>query len=119
MRYLDWDVLLFPSSDDPKATHIPFKEFKTQCQAEHKGGAGEATPLMTCFVPSIAAGMKFQISVHSWSPTEPILAPGEDGHQPRELWEVKVVMDGKVNTVAHLAVDAQWPQIICEYSFDA
>lgn len=69
---------------------------------------------MSCFVPSLMAGANFQISVHSWSNTRAIWPPAADGHQLRELWEVRVVVDGEVNTMAHLPVDAQWPQIICE-----
>lgn len=71
---------------------------------------------MTAFVPSLPLDSKFQISVHSWTPTDSILEAGPDGHKPRELWEIRVVVDGKVNTVAHLDVDAQWPQIISKSS---
>lgn len=118
MRYLDWDVLIFPSSaaEGEEGGHSPCKEFKTQCQAEQKPAGTEPSPLMTSFIPSMPAGQKFQVSVHSWSATKGILLPGPDGHQPRELWEVRVVIDGKVATVASLPVDAPWPQIISEHS---
>lgn len=144
MRYLDWDLLLFPSGEGVEGAHVPFvspptlrclsataghqnrmqadraslvqKEFKTQCQVEGKH-IPEATPLMSAFVPSLPAGNPFQISVHSWSPTAVgHIVPVMEGHvQPRELFEVRVLVDGKLNAIAHLPVDSQWPQIISEF----
>lgn len=123
MRYLDWDVLLFPSTEEgastnnpasAEAAHIPFREFKTQCQAEPLRPSGDAVPLLSTFVPSLPAGAHFQISVHSWTRTPPVFVPGPDGHAPREMWEVRVVVDGRVETVARLPVEGPWPQIICE-----
>ena len=75
----------------------------------------EASPLMSCFVPSLGAGASFQISVHSWSATRAIWPRTADSLQLRELWEVRVVCDGKIDTVAHLPVNTQWPQIISKY----
>lgn len=34
MRYLDWDVLLFPKNNEATdKKHVPFQEFKTTCSA--------------------------------------------------------------------------------------
>lgn len=92
------------------------KEFKTQAQVEFRERGVEPTPILTTFAPSLPAGKTFQVSVHSWSRTEPVLLPAPDGTRPRELWEARVVVDGQVATVAHLPIDAQWPQIISEWS---
>lgn len=118
MRYLDWDVLLFPSGEHVEDVNCPFREFKVQAQAERKGGDPTAnlTPLVTAFVPSLQQDASFQISVHSWSRTEAFFTVGPDGRPARELWEVRVVVDGNLLSVTHLPVDAQWPQIVSEWS---
>ena len=112
MRYQDWDVLLFPSGDD--GAHVPVKEFKTTCYAEPHDNALGLTPLLTTFIPSLPQNAPFQISVHSWTKTGPVVTPGSDGSRLREIWQVKVVIDGKEVCIENFAIDASWPQIICE-----
>lgn len=112
MRYEDFDVLLFPAGED--VGHAPIREFKTICISERTTPNGAAIPLMTCFVPSLPANHPFQISVHSWTQTKPKLGPLPEGNGVREVWQVRVVVDGTIVSLSHLPVEAQWPQIICE-----
>ncbi|KAI5463620.1 hypothetical protein BGZ63DRAFT_381913 [Mariannaea sp. PMI_226] len=72
MRYEDWDILLFPQGRE-----VPMKEFKVTCHVVHdlefshaQGSFG--LPTLCCFVPSLPAGVPFQISIHSW--TTPIIS---------------------------------------------
>ena len=108
MRFLDWDVLLFPIPED--GHHIPFQEFRTACYTE--AGPRSLIPLMVTYVPSIQPGSDFQISLHSWSPTTPLYEPAPDGSRPKEVWQVRVVVDGLQLVVAHLPIDGSWPRLI-------
>lgn len=114
MRYLDWDVLLFPGHQN--SSHVPLKEFRTACYAEHHEHAANVTPLLTTFVPTLPAGEPFQISLHSWSETGPMLTPNDSAPtavKVKELWQVRVVIDGICVCTENFAIDATWPQIIC------
>lgn len=118
MRYLEWDVLLFPA--DEEGAHVPMKEFRTACYAEQTSDA-QLTPLLTTFVPSLQVGRPFQISLHSWSETKAMLTastatPGTP--KPRELWHARIVIDGKCVCTEKFDIDATWPQIICMSDFD-
>lgn len=113
MRYQDWDVLLFPSGDEAQ---IPVKEFRTQCYIELPAdGSPNQIPLLTSFVPSLPAGAPFQISVHSWVRTGPMLTAFADGTKPEEMWQVRVVVDGEVMGVKMFEVGSVWPQIVGMY----
>lgn len=98
MRYLDWDVLLFPDNNiEPERNHIPLKEFRTACYAldtelaptgvlqsetlqtrklctckcvtcADRRPEPKATPLLNCYVPSLPRGSVFYLSIHCWSP---------------------------------------------------
>ncbi|KAK5109405.1 hypothetical protein LTR62_007071 [Meristemomyces frigidus] len=117
MRYEDFDVLLFPSG-----SHVPLREFRTQCFAQQDPRTGVTTPLLTCFVPTMTADSAFQISVHSW--TKPVAIPdslaaaagvdggGEGGHShgAKCLWRVKVVIDGATVASETFGEEGSWPK---------
>ena len=106
MRYLDWDVLLFPSAGEN--THVPAKEFETKCYLEQsQTPGGNPVPLLTSFIPSLPYGLPFQVSVHSWS-----AAANLNGDRPQELWQVKVIVDGRCMCVENYLIDTKWPQVI-------
>ncbi len=110
MRYLDWDVLLFPVGE---AGHVPMKEFNTKCYLEEIAETQSQVPLLTTFVPSLAAGAPFQVSVHSWTRTQGMLGSFPDGTKTQEFWQVRIVIDGEVVGVKHFDAAAMWPQIVC------
>ncbi|UKZ66410.1 uncharacterized protein TrAtP1_007584 [Trichoderma atroviride] len=67
MRFDDWDILLFP-----RDCKVPVKEFKVACHAIHDPEFSNphgpfGLPTVCGFIPSLAAGTPFQISIHSWS----------------------------------------------------
>lgn len=110
MRYQDWDVLLFPSGSE---AHTPFKEFRTACYVEAAPNSNTQTPLLSTFVPSLPRGVAFQVSIHSWVPTRPMIGALANGAKIDEAWEARVVVDGKLETVHYLPCQTVWPQIIC------
>lgn len=66
------------------------------------------TPLLTSFVPSLARGVPFQISIHSW--TKPKLfseaTTAVDDFASKGVWQVRVLIDGIcVAYVSSAAVD--------------
>lgn len=99
MRYDDWDVILFPTGRDSK---IPFKEFKVACHvvpdlelAHIHGAAG--VPVMTCFVPSLAAGSGFQISIHCWRrPDLSQFTRTYSKHTDLIKFEARILVDGRL-----------------------
>jgi hypothetical protein len=99
MRYDDWDVILFPTGRDSK---IPFKEFKVACHvvpdlelAHIHGAAG--VPVMTCFVPSLAAGSGFQISIHCWRrPDLSQFTRTYSKHSDLIKFEARILVDGRL-----------------------
>ena len=112
MRFLDWDVLLFPTGEE--GTHVPVKEFRTACYIEHLDNAAAQTPVLTAFVPTLAAGEPFQVSVHSWRNTGPLLTVPPNTLRPKELFQVKVVIDGDDVCTESFETDVHWPQVVCE-----
>ena len=112
MRYLDWDVLLFPHGQDP--IPAPLKEFSTACYLESYDTAGNPTPLLTTFIPSLPPGSHFQISIHSWVNTGPMFAATMNSTAVRELWQAKIVIDGTCVCTENLPIDAKWPQVVKE-----
>jgi hypothetical protein len=99
MRYDDWDVILFPTGRDSK---IPFKEFKVACHAvpdlelAHIHGA-VGIPAMTCFVPSLAPGTPFQISIHCWRrPDLSQFTRTYSKHTDLVKFEARVLIDGRL-----------------------
>jgi hypothetical protein len=98
MRYDNWDILLFPTGRDSKT---PFKEFRVGCNvipdAELSQGHGPVVmPIMTCFVPSLEAGARFQLSVHSWTGPEVSAVTKRYGNRPDLVqFEARVFIDGR------------------------
>lgn len=52
------------------------------------------TPLLTCFVPSMATGAPFTISLHSWVPPAHVGLLAAPGLGKRALWQIKITVDG-------------------------
>lgn len=104
-------MLLFPAGEG-EGTHIPVKEFRTQCYVEQY--EGQNAPLLTTFIPAMPRGVPFQVSIHSWTKTGPMLAPAADGTKAKEAWQVKVVIDGACVGMESYEIDASWPQIMRE-----
>lgn len=99
MRYDDWDVILFPTGQD---AGIPFKEFKVAChvvpdfELSHIHGT-VGLPVMTCFVPSLAPGSGFQISIHSWRvPEISQFTRTYSKHTDLVKFEARVMIDGRL-----------------------
>ncbi|KAK8050104.1 hypothetical protein PG994_011834 [Apiospora phragmitis] len=113
MRYEDWDLLIFPQD-----SKIPLKEFKTQCHVVHdpefaftSGSYG--LPTLTCFVPGLAGGTPFLISLHNWR--KPEISPytkGYSQHLDLVKWEARVTIDGRLIASSSFSQDATWPQIL-------
>ncbi|KAK3710414.1 hypothetical protein LTR37_010257 [Vermiconidia calcicola] len=117
MRYQDWDVLLFPAGEE--GAHVPIKEFKTACyveQPESNGHHATPIPLLTTFIPSLQRNAPFQISVHSWVKTAPLLAPNADGSRHKEVWQARVVVDGECVSTRFIDNESVWPHIISSAS---
>ncbi|KAI4140405.1 MAG: hypothetical protein LQ341_003849 [Variospora aurantia] len=111
MRYLNWDVLLFP-----ELSRVPLREFKTTCHVTFDTGelpdavqiAGNPPPhlsanpvnqrqlpIVTCFVPSLPHGCPFRVSLHSWS--EPEVSRATQALTSPEdciFLEARVLLDG-------------------------
>ncbi|KAH6847203.1 NADH dehydrogenase-like protein [Chaetomium sp. MPI-CAGE-AT-0009] len=122
MRYDDWDVILFPTGRDSK---IPFKEFKVACHAvpdlelAHIHGA-IGLPAMTCFVPSLAPGTPFQISIHCWR--RPYLSQFTrtySKHTDLVKFEARIFVDGRLVASTVLDREVNGPHLItstCEFT---
>lgn len=111
MRYETWDVLLFP-----EGSRVPIQEFKTQCfvtkdtespylqSPDFIGpnaylrcqGASRQIPILTTFIPSLARGTAFRISIHNWDKPKPSRLI-ESMMQPDDvlLYEARVFVDGE------------------------
>ncbi|KAL8729641.1 MAG: hypothetical protein Q9166_004590 [cf. Caloplaca sp. 2 TL-2023] len=107
MRYLYWDVLVFPEQ-----SRVPLQEFKTTCHVSYDPdpiGTNDSTPsnlsanpvaqrqlpIVTCFVPSLEYGCPFRVSLHSWQEPEAsrgtlALTSPKDG----VFFEARVLLDG-------------------------
>jgi len=109
MRYLDWDVLLFPH-----ASHIPIKEFRVACYLQQERLDSAGVPILTAFVPSLPDHTPFQVSVHSWIKPQAILGGNNAGYAPGTAyqWRVNVRADGKVLSSETFAEDVTWPKQI-------
>jgi hypothetical protein len=113
MRYEDWDILIFP-----RDLAIPMKEFKVACHVVHDTGGSSfpstmppefahthgsfGLPTMTGFIPSLATGTPFNISVHSWKfPEISQFTKAYSKHPELVKFEARVLIDGKF--VAYVA----------------
>jgi hypothetical protein len=99
MRYEDWDILLFPAGLESK---VPMKEFKVACHVVPDGELSHAhgsqgLPVMTCFIPGIAVGAPFQISVHNWhTPEVSQFTRTYSKHAELVKFEARIFIDGRV-----------------------
>lgn len=109
MRYMDWDVLLFPHG-----SHIPIKEFRVACYLQQERLDSVGVPILTAFVPSLPDHTPFQVSVHSWVKPQAILGGNNAGYAPGTTyqWRVNVKADGKVLSSETFAEDVTWPKQI-------
>ncbi|KAL6816221.1 hypothetical protein V8C40DRAFT_282160 [Trichoderma camerunense] len=113
MRFEDWDILLFP-----RDCKVPIKEFKVACHVIHDteftsphGSFG--LPTVCCFIPSLASGTPFQVSIHSWS--SPIVSQftrcyskfGDSAN-----FEARVFVDGQLVASAPLDREGDWPHVV-------
>ncbi|KAM4054298.1 NADH dehydrogenase (ubiquinone)-like protein [Hirsutella rhossiliensis] len=118
MRFDDWDILLFP-----RDCKTPMKEFKVACHVVHDaefshthGSIG--LPTVCCFVPSLASGTPFQVSIHSWfGPTVSQYTKSYSKYTDTVKFEARLFIDGRL--VASTALDQMtaWPHIIA-HSFN-
>ncbi|KAK8055737.1 hypothetical protein PG993_000964 [Apiospora rasikravindrae] len=114
MRYEDWDILIFPQD----SSKIPLKEFKTQCHVVHdpefaftSGSYG--LPILTCFVPGLALGTPFLISLHNWrKPDISQYTKSYSQHLELVKWEARVTIDGRLVASSSFSQQASWPQIM-------
>ncbi|KAL1958853.1 hypothetical protein VTO42DRAFT_3690 [Malbranchea cinnamomea] len=130
MRYENWDVLLFP-----EGSKVPIQEFRTQCFAakdldspylhsqlldypaslyQQVGQGGSAQiPVLTTFIPSLARGSPFRVSVHSWERPRPTRLL-ESMMQPEDtvMYEVRVFIDGTCISGSFFNSRAPWPHVI-------
>lgn len=125
MRYEDWDVLLFP-----RDCGIPFREFGVTCEVVQDTGKKmlpdawlvtsklvlpefahihgiSGLPTVNCFVPSLAPGAPFQISIHSWNtPTISQFTKSYSKHVNDVKFETRLFIDGRL--VAYVVSSLAW-----------
>ncbi|KAM0522452.1 hypothetical protein ACHAPE_002042 [Trichoderma viride] len=103
MRFDDWDILLFP-----RDCKVPVKEFKVACHAIHDPEFSNphgpfGLPTVCGFIPSLAAGTPFQISIHSWSaPTVSQFTRCYSKYGECANFEARVFVDGQLVASASL-----------------
>ncbi|KND90082.1 hypothetical protein TOPH_05293 [Tolypocladium ophioglossoides CBS 100239] len=118
MRFEDWDILLFP-----RGCKTPVKEFKVACHVVHDAEFSHShgsigLPTVCCFVPSLAPGAPFQVSIHSWSDAIVSQFARSYSKFPDTVkFEAKLFVDGRL--VASTALDRKttWPHVIA-HTFD-
>ncbi|PFH58101.1 hypothetical protein XA68_14146 [Ophiocordyceps unilateralis] len=112
MRYEDWDILLFP-----RDSKNPVKEFKVACHVVHdpefSHTHGSGLPTVCCFVPSLAAGAPFKVSIHSWSPPSTSQYTKSYGKIADSVkFEARLFIDGRLIASAALEQSTDWPHVI-------
>ncbi|KAI0195445.1 hypothetical protein F4808DRAFT_464266 [Astrocystis sublimbata] len=118
MRFEDWDVLLFP-----KDSKVPIKEFKINCHVIHDSefaytNGSYGLPTMTCFVPGLAPGTHFNISLHSWkTPDISQFSQNYSKHPELVKFEARVLIDGRLIATSSFNRTGPWPQLI-NHSFE-
>jgi hypothetical protein len=115
MRYQNWDVLLFPD-----LSKIPFQEFKTSCSVIQDPGEWQSStlrflaltrykeshtlqtnplllPTVTSFVPGLATGAAFRVSIHCWQNPE-ISRYIQNLKKPSDsiVFEARLFIDGRI-----------------------
>lgn len=101
MRYQNWDTLIFPSQ-----SKVPIQEFKQACHVVHDLEFVQLhnphnvvfLPTVTSFIPGLAPGEAFFISIHSWEGPEPSRYT-QSFNKPKEqiLYEARVFIDGRLS----------------------
>ncbi|KAI9677205.1 MAG: hypothetical protein M1829_002779 [Trizodia sp. TS-e1964] len=118
MRYQNWDILLFP-----RGSKTPVQEFKTRCAVVQTSGlhtsgnpdqsAQVPLPTLTCFIPSLAAGFPFRISIHNWGETRSHLNDEAlRRFDETVIHEARLYIDGQCVGSKLLYPKDCWPQII-------
>ncbi|EHK50475.1 hypothetical protein TRIATDRAFT_270238 [Trichoderma atroviride IMI 206040] len=113
MRFDDWDILLFP-----RDCKVPVKEFKVACHAIHDPEFSNphgpfGLPTVCGFIPSLAAGTPFQISIHSWSaPSVSQFTRCYSKYGECANFEARVFVDGQLVASASLDRESDWPHVI-------
>ncbi|PTB39371.1 hypothetical protein M441DRAFT_70505 [Trichoderma asperellum CBS 433.97] len=113
MRFDDWDILLFP-----RDCKVPVKEFKVACHAIHdteffNSHGSFGLPTVCGFIPSLAAGTPFQISIHSWSaPSVSQFTRCYSKYGECANFEARVFIDGQLVASASLDRESDWPHVI-------
>ncbi|MCJ1320939.1 hypothetical protein MMC15_006280 [Xylographa vitiligo] len=128
MRYLNWDVLLFPAG-----SKVPIQEFKTGCYVvqdseflsndtlaaisgpshvyEHV--ASPQVPIVACFLPNQTDGNPFRVSLHSWEHPNPSQAlQVVTQHGKTICYEARVFIDGLCVAGMLFLDQGPWPQVI-------
>ncbi|KAF7870070.1 uncharacterized protein EAF02_009260 [Botrytis sinoallii] len=116
MRYQNWDVLMFPH----ELCKIPMQEFKTSCQVvqDHEVHYSQTTalilPMVTCFIPSLAAGEPFRISIHSWQNPEASRYVQHISNRNAEyvMFEARVFVDGQIAGTKLFHRNGPWPTVL-------
>ncbi|KAK8088526.1 hypothetical protein PG997_003487 [Apiospora hydei] len=109
MRYEDWDILIFPQD----SSKIPLKEFKTQCHVFAFASGSYGLPTLTCFIPGLALGTPFLISLHNWrKPEISQYTKSYSQHLKLVKWEARVTIDGRLVASSSFSQEASWPQIM-------
>ncbi|KAI9642218.1 hypothetical protein NHQ30_009020 [Ciborinia camelliae] len=116
MRYQNWDVLMFPN----ELCKIPLQEFKTSCQVvqdpevHHSQSTALLLPTVTCFVPSLAAGEPFRISIHSWQNPEAsrYIHQISSRHAEHVMFEARVFVDGRIAGTKLFHRNGPWPTVL-------
>ncbi|KAF5875386.1 uncharacterized protein Bfra_003840 [Botrytis fragariae] len=116
MRYQNWDVLMFPH----ELCKIPLQEFKTSCQVvqDHEVHYSQSTalllPTVTCFIPSLAAGEPFRISIHSWQNPEAsrYVQHISGRYAEHVMFEARVFVDGQIAGTKLFHRNGPWPTVL-------
>ncbi|KAG4027348.1 hypothetical protein MFRU_031g00950 [Monilinia fructicola] len=116
MRYQNWDVLMFPN----ELCKIPLQEFKTSCQVvqdpeiHHSQNTALLLPTVTCFIPSLAAGEPFRISIHSWQNPEAsrYIHQIDSRHAEHVMFEARVFVDGRIAGTKLFHRNGPWPTVL-------
>ncbi|KAF2150822.1 hypothetical protein K461DRAFT_323186 [Myriangium duriaei CBS 260.36] len=107
MRYKNWDVLIFPGGSG-----VPIQEFRTASFAADEGS--EVVPVLVTYLPSLAQGTPFTISIHSW--VQPRFEIDLTRYRRKidaiAAWAVRVMVDGICVSSLTFTKQAAWPQII-------
>ncbi|TVY37945.1 hypothetical protein LSUB1_G003160 [Lachnellula subtilissima] len=114
MRYQNWDVLVFPDQ-----SKIPLQEFKAACQViqDQESHSSQTNPhllpTVTSFIPGLAAGSPFRISIHSWQNPE-ISRYVTSLQKPLDhvMFEARVFVDGRISGSKWFDQNGPWPTII-------